>query len=264
MKFILPTARKQPVTLNMGMVMPSWYDIVGLDTRSNELCDGLDDSVDRIMDLVEGEIVVGNDGTATTSCNESSSLDYSRIVLAGFSQGGALALYAGMTQKRRKKRSDDEAVGLGLAGIVVMSGYLPRANQLRLSPGSENTPILHCHGEVDSVVPVQAAKFSKERVSSLVKESGGNGETYELKTYLGLDHSVSMEELDDVVTFLRRVIPPISENYSMTDLAQMNVRQLRDAIAKAGLVKQARGMLEKSELVNLLSYHLEQTAEQKK
>ena len=264
MKFILPTARKQPVTLNMGMVMPSWYDIVGLDTRSNELCNGLDDSVDRMMDLVEGEIDVGNDCTATTSCNESSSLDYSRIVLAGFSQGGALALYAGMTQKRRTKRSDDEAVGLGLAGIVVMSGYLPRANQLRLSPGSENTPILHCHGEVDSVVPVQAAKLSKERVSSLVKESGvGNGETYELNTYRGLDHSVSMEELDDVVTFLRRVIPPISENYSMTDPAQMNVRQLRDAIAKAGLDKQARGMFEKSELVNLLSNHLEQTAEQK-
>ncbi len=265
MKFILPTARKQPVTLNMGMVMPSWYDIVGLDTRSNEVCNGLDDSVDRIMDLVEGEIVVDNDGTTTTSCNESSFLDYSRIVLAGFSQGGALALYAGMTQKRRNKSSDNEAVGLGLAGIVVMSGYLPRANQLRLSPGSENTPILHCHGEVDSVVPVQAAKLSKERVSSLVKESGvGNGETYKVKTYIGLDHSVSMEELDDVVNFLRRVIPPISNKYSMIDPAQMSVRQLKDAVVNAGLDRQARGMLEKSELVNLLAKHLEQITEQKK
>lgn len=260
MKFILPTARTQPVTLNMGMAMPSWYDIVGLDSRSNEVCNGLDDSVDRIMDLVEGEIAVGNDDTTSTSCNESSSLDYSRIVLAGFSQGGALALYAGMTQNRRKQSSDDEAVGLGLAGIVVMSGYLPRASQLRLSPGSENTPILHCHGEVDSVVPVQAAKSSKDRVSSLVKESGvGNGETYEVKTYRGLDHSVSMEELDDVVNFLRRVIPPIIDANSMTNPAQMSVRQLRDAIAKAGLDKEARGVLEKSELVNILSKHLERT-----
>ncbi|KAL3788970.1 hypothetical protein ACHAW5_005626 [Stephanodiscus triporus] len=137
------------VTLNMGMAMPSWYDIVGLDSRSNEVCNGLDDSVDRIMDLVEGEIAAVNDDTTSTSCNESSSLDYSRIVLAGFSQGGALALYAGMTQNRRKRSSDDEAVGLGLAGIVVM---------------------------------MQAAKSSKERVSSLVKESGvGNGETYEVR-----------------------------------------------------------------------------------
>ncbi|KAL3810959.1 hypothetical protein ACHAXA_005375 [Cyclostephanos tholiformis] len=257
-KFILPSAPKQPVTLNMGMVMPSWYDIVGLDLRSNEVCNGLDDSVDRIMNLVDVEI---NDDTMATSSIKSSPLDYSRIVLAGFSQGGALALYAGMTQTRRKNSSDDDAVGLGFAGIVVMSGYLPRSNQLKLSPGSENTPILHCHGEMDSVVSVQAAKLSKERISSLVKESGlGNGDTYELKTYRGLDHSVSMEELDDVVSFLMHVIPPICDATSMEDPAKMSVRQLRDEISKAGLNEQAKGMLEKSELVHLLSQHLEQTA----
>jgi lysophospholipase-2 len=246
----------------MGMVMPSWYDIVGLDLRSNEVCNGLDDSVDRIMDLVEVEINVGNDDTtATSSSNKSSSLDYSRIVLAGFSQGGALALYAGMTQTGRRNTCDGDPRGPGFAGIVVMSGYLPRSNQLILSPGSENTPILHCHGEIDSVVSLQAAKLSKERISSLVKESGvGNGDTYELKTYRGLDHSVSMEELDDVASFLRRVIPPIYDAPSMDDLAKMSVRQLRDAIGKAGLAKQAKGMLEKSELVNLLSQHMKQSA----
>lgn len=263
MKFILPSARKQPVTLNMGMMMPSWYDIVGLDSRSNEVCNGLDESVDRIMDLVEGEINVGNcdTTTATSTSSESSSLDYSRIVLAGFSQGGALALYAGMTQPGRGNTSDDDADGRGFAGIVVMSGYLPRANQLRLSQGSENTPILHCHGEIDSVVSVQAAKMSKERITSLVKESVvGNGDTYELKTYRGLDHSVSTEELNDVVSFLKRVIPPINDGMSIDDPTKMSVRQLRDAIGKAGLDRQAKGMLEKSELVNLLLQHREQTA----
>ncbi|KAL7549916.1 hypothetical protein ACHAWF_015417 [Thalassiosira exigua] len=234
----------------MGMSMPSWYDIIGLDSRSNEVCNGLDDSVDRIMALLEEEVGSGP-----------ASLDYSRTVLAGFSQGGALALYAGLTQHRRG--SD---VGLGLAGIVLMSGYLPRASQLKIAAGSENTPILHCHGTVDAVVPVQGAELSRARVSELAKEMGGDGGLYSVKTYPGLDHSVSMEELDDVVSFLRRVVPPVTESDvdvntegGCVNPSQMSTRELRDAIRRAGLDREAKGMLEKSELVDLLSRHLEES-----
>lgn len=258
-KFILPTAPTQPVTLNMGMAMPSWYDIIGLDSRSNEVCNGLDESMDRILGLLEEE--VGQD-TNDETCK--SSVDYSRIVLAGFSQGGALALYTGMTQHRKQSQ-----VGLGLAGIVVMSGYLPRSKQFAVAPGSESTPILHCHGKEDSVVPVQATELSRARVSSLLEEMDGK-DTYEVKTYPGLDHSVSMDELNDVAAFLRRVIPPISDaNIStervgnLVDPARMNVRQLRDAIRLAGLEEQAKGMFEKSELINLLSKHLNETTQHK-
>mmetsp|Transcript_15688 Transcript_15688/g.25770 ORF Transcript_15688/g.25770 Transcript_15688/m.25770 type:complete len:309 (-) Transcript_15688:39-965(-) len=201
-KWILPTAPIQPVTLNMGMSMPSWYDIVGLDSRSSEFCEGLDESMERILSFVENE-VSGDDSSATATATACvNPLDYSRIVLAGFSQGGALALYTGMTQSRKQSN-----VGLGLGGITVMSGYLPRSKAFAIATGSEKTPILHCHGEQDSVVPVQAAALSKERVSSLLKEMGSEN-SYEVKTYPGLDHSVAIEELNDVAAFLKRVIPP--------------------------------------------------------
>eukprot|EP00985_Skeletonema_marinoi_P003047 scaffold1268_cov133-Skeletonema_marinoi.AAC.2 len=254
-KWILPTAPTQPVTLNGGMSMPSWYDIVGLDSRSSEFCNGLDESMERILSLVEDE-VSGNDSstTATTACVNP--LDYSRIVLAGFSQGGALALYTGMTQLRKQS-----TVGLGLGGITVMSGYLPRSKAFAIATGSEKTPILHCHGEQDSVVPVQAAALSKERVLSLLKEtSSGNENSYEVKTYAGLDHSVAIDELNDVAAFLKRVIPPIpittqtddAPEYDEVDPTKMSVKQLRAAIEKRGLKEESRGMLEKSDLVNLL------------
>lgn len=245
----------------MGMSMPSWYDIIGLDSRSSEICNGLDESMVRILDLVENEVVGdesrGVDTTATattTTCDSTSSLDYSRIVLAGFSQGGALALFTGMTQMRKK----DSNNGLGLGGIVVMSGYLPRSSGFTIAPGSEKTPILHCHGKEDSVVPVQAAALGRERVSSLLKEMGAwNENSYEVKTYAGLDHSVSIDELNDVAAFLKRVIPPISDksDEEVVDPTKMSVRQLRAEIEKRGLKEEARGILEKSELVNLLLKH---------
>ena len=258
-KFILPTAPTQPVTLNMGMAMPSWYDIIGLDSRSNEVCDGLDESMDRILGLLEDEVAGADDGGGA-SCKPS--LDYSRVVLAGFSQGGALALYTGMTQYRKGSPTS----GLGLAGILLMSAYLPRSKEFAIAPGSEDTPILHCHGRDDSMVPVQATEISRARVSSLAEEMGGRGDLYEVKTYAGLDHSVSMQELDDAAAFLRRVVPPfVSEDSSVGtegeaseigDPATMSVRQLRDAIRRAGLENEARGMFEKSELVDLLKKHM--------
>ena len=110
-----------------------------------------------------------------------------------------------MSQHRTKEQNK---VGLGLAGIVVMSGYLPNSKQFTVAKGSEDTPILHCHGIDDNVVPVQATEVAKARVDELVSEMGGNtSNLYQVKTYRGLDHSVSMEELNDVANFLKRVIP---------------------------------------------------------
>ena len=77
-RFILPTAPTQPVTLNFGMAMPSWYDIVGLDERSNESCEGIDDAAETILGLIRDEVEAG--------------VDYGRIVLSGFSQGEYLRL----------------------------------------------------------------------------------------------------------------------------------------------------------------------------
>lgn len=234
----------------MGFAMPSWYDIIGLDSRSNEICNGLDESMETILCLVESEVHPEENGLNPLA--PQNSIDYRRIVLAGFSQGGALALYTGMTQTRK-----NQSTGLGLAGILVMSGYLPRSKQFTVAPGSESTPILHCHGKEDSVVPVEAASMSQARVSALFEKMGGKKESYEVKLYSGLDHSVSMEELNDVVAYLKRVIPQESAEPKVNgDPTMMTAKELKQAIKQAGLEKQARGMLEKSELVNLLITYL--------
>jgi predicted esterase len=99
-RFICPTAPTRPVTLNMGMQMPAWYDLTGLGKRENEACDGLDDSRHSIMALVEAEIDAG--------------IPADRILLGGFSQGGACSLYCALLAE------------VSLAGVVCMSGYLPR------------------------------------------------------------------------------------------------------------------------------------------
>lgn len=236
--------------------MPSWYDIVGLDSRSLELCNGLDQSMERILSLMEDEVI--------PNANDGHCVDYSRIVLAGFSQGGALALYTGMasTRKAINSQPSNKPQGLGLAGILIMSGYLPRSKSFAIAPGSESTPILHCHGKQDSVVPVEATELSRNHVTSLMEKMGGKKESYEVKLYSGLDHSVSMDELDDVVTFLRRVLPPTETSAPndavIGDPSVMSVRQLRGAIKQAGLEEQAKGMFEKSELINLLQQYLNQ------
>ena len=81
-KFILPTANVRPVTLNGGMKMNAWYDIVGLSDRASESCAGIDESVTLVRTLLEGESRLG--------------ISFDRMVLAGFSQGGALSLFTGL------------------------------------------------------------------------------------------------------------------------------------------------------------------------
>jgi lysophospholipase-2 len=120
-KFILPTAPTQPVTMNMGMAMPSWYDIKGLDERSNEECDGIAQSSDRIRSILRRE-------------HEDRGLPYSRMALAGFSQGGSLSLFTGLQMVDAQQK---------LAGILVLSGYLAGAKTFHLTKGLEHTPILH-------------------------------------------------------------------------------------------------------------------------
>ena len=106
--------------------MPSWYDITGLDERSNENCAGIETSQNTVKEILTKE-------------HESNGLSYNRMVLAGFSQGGALSLFTGMQLSAAQK----------LGGIVVMSGYLPAAKQFQITQGLEDTPIMHCHGESD-------------------------------------------------------------------------------------------------------------------
>jgi lysophospholipase-2 len=227
LKFILPTAPTQPVTMNMGMSMPSWYDITGLDERANENCKGLEESVKILTDILDREHV-------------STGLSYNRMALCGFSQGGGLSVFTGMQLPHNNK----------LAGIVMLSGYLPAASKFTITPGLEDTPILHLHGTADPLVPLHVAQRSQE----MLAEKGAK--KYSLKSYEGVQHSVSMEEIMDLKKFLAQVLPPKDEcKITLKDPSEMSVKELKAAIRKAGLGQKAVGLMEKSEFVKLLKDH---------
>jgi lysophospholipase-2 len=165
-KFILPTAPTQSVTMNMGMAMASWYDIVGLDERSNEKCKGIDASKETLTNLLDKEHQRG--------------IPYNRMALAGFSQGGALSLFTGFQLPADKK----------IAGILAMSGYLPGKSHFKLTPGLEDIPVMHLHGTRDPLVKFAMAEKSKE----LLMSEGANN--YTLKSY-PIQHTVTPEEIGD-------------------------------------------------------------------
>ena len=130
---------------------PPADDIVGAGDRFEEGCEGIMESKATVDALVEAEIQAG--------------LDPSRIAIAGFSQGGGMTLFSGLQQKRK------------LAGLVVMSGYLAGASTIKPTEEGLKTPILHCHGDSDSMVLPEWAEETKRRVL----EHGHSG-GYTLKT----------------------------------------------------------------------------------
>ncbi|CAB9527698.1 Acyl-protein thioesterase [Seminavis robusta] len=228
LKIILPTAPTQPVTMNMGMAMPSWYDIKGLDMKSNEQCDGIETSQSRIEQILQTE-------------HEKTGLPYSRMVLAGFSQGGALGLYTGMQLKPVDKK---------LAGVVVLSGYLPQQSKFTITPGMEDTPILHCHGSQDPVVIYPMAQMTQQALTTLKGATN-----YELKTF-PVQHTVSPQELVAVEEFLRKCLPPDDScKIKVKDAKEMSIKELKAAIKKAGLSNKATGFCEKSEFIKLVQDH---------
>ena len=180
-KWILPTAPVNPVTLNGGMRMTSWYDIESLSkSRSKQECKGIDESRETLHALIRSE--------------HGSGIASSRIVLAGFSQGGAMSLWTGL----QLPSSFSER----LAGVLVMSGYLPKGHAFALSDHGKATPVLHCHGTADPLVVPEFADDSRKHVLD-----AGHAAGYELRTYRGLAHSANMQELMDVVQWLDKILP---------------------------------------------------------
>ena len=124
-KLLLPTAPSRGVTINNGAVGTAWYDVKGITDTFSE---GIDDSARMVEGLLDAE--------------HSAGIPYSRMVLAGFSQGGALSLFTGLQLPAEKK----------LGGIVVMSGYLAGSGRFTITKGLENTKIYHGHGDSDPLV----------------------------------------------------------------------------------------------------------------
>lgn len=174
-RFIFPSAPSIPVTVNGGYVMPAWYDIVGRNLMDQEDADGIKQSASSIIELIEREVQRG--------------IDYRHIVLAGFSQGCAMALYIGLRLPHQ------------LAGIIALSGYLPLALSLNIEKhvANQSTPIFMAHGTYDPVVVLDRAQASHALLEKL-------GYPVDWNEY-PMEHSVNHEELADISRFLQEVLP---------------------------------------------------------
>ncbi len=142
-RFVFPHAPKRPVSINNGMPMRAWYDIVSLDFRSRADATGVAESVVQVEELIAREQARG--------------IPLGRILLAGFSQGGAIPLSAGM--RRRQP----------LAGLIALSTYLPEvdAAAAQLAEGATAQPVFMAHGSGDPVIPVQIAEHSMQVLGQL-------------------------------------------------------------------------------------------------
>ena len=170
-RFIFPHAPVRPITINGGMRMRGWYDIVSL-TRSDQQDDaGIRASAALVQDLIEREAAAG--------------VPRRRIVLAGFSQGGAIALHAGLRQAE------------ALAGILALSTYLPLHTTIfsELTAAGRATPILMCHGLHDNVVPLSLGSSSRDGLRQL-------GCQVEWRDY-PMQHQVCPEEIAEIATWMR-------------------------------------------------------------
>ena len=173
-RFIFPHAPSMPVTVNGGYVMPAWYDIVGADLQKREDAGGIRRSALAIEALIANEVTRG--------------VDAQHIVLAGFSQGCAMALHTGLRH------------AAPLAGIMALSGYLPLAADLaaEASPANRQVPVFMAHGSADPVVPVARGEASRDLLQSM-------GYPVQWHTY-PMQHSVHPRELQDIGVFLRSVL----------------------------------------------------------
>ena len=171
-RFIFPHARPRPVTINNGHVMRAWYDIKSLGGGSRIEDDaGIRESAQVVGKYIEEQRAAG--------------IDTKRIVIAGFSQGGAIALHTGVRYPQR------------LAGIMALSTYLP----LQASVAAEATqanrdiPILMCHGVYDPVVPAAMGVASRDALQKL-------GYAIDWHTY-PMEHSVCAEEIGAIAEWMR-------------------------------------------------------------
>lgn len=173
-RFIFPHAPTMPITINNGMVMPAWYDIVSTDLVKREDEAGLRASEAAIAQLIMEQ--------------EARGIPAERIVLAGFSQGCAMTLQTGLRYPKK------------LAGLMCLSGYVPLAAMLENERHSANhqTPIFMAHGEADPVVQFHRAEQSRDLLLALNCR-------VEWHAY-PMQHSVCPEEIDDISQWFQQLL----------------------------------------------------------
>jgi phospholipase/carboxylesterase len=175
-RFIFPHAPSMPVTVNGGYVMPAWYDILGPNLISQQDAAGIQASERAIVALIAHEVARG--------------IPAEHIVLAGFSQGCAMALHTGLRLPHR------------LAGIMALSGYLPLVDRLAAERHAANarTPVFMAHGTQDPVVVLARGEASRDALATL-------GQPVQWHSY-PMPHSLHPREIADISAFLAQVLGP--------------------------------------------------------
>ena len=171
-RFIFPHAPAIPVTINSGYVMPAWYDIKQVDVDRHVDNEQLQESASRIHDLIDREIERGIQST--------------RIIVAGFSQGGAVSFEAALSYEQP------------LAGIMALSTYFATVGTIKINAIQQSIPILICHGEHDPVVSESLGKRSRASLEKLGFEP-------EYHSY-PIEHSVCPQEIEDIGNWISRVL----------------------------------------------------------
>ena len=174
-KFIFPHAPVRPITLNNGYEMPAWFDMFSLDRADNANEDDILISVGWINTIIENEIANGTPPE--------------KILLAGFSQGGVIALQAGLRYPKK------------LAGIMALSTYMPFDDSLLANENigkQAGLSIFAAHGTDDPVIPLMSWKDYVPKLEA----KGFNVESHSYK----MEHSVSLEEINDISAWLQKVL----------------------------------------------------------
>ena len=171
-RFVFPNAPSIPVTINGGFVMPAWYDILALDMGRKVDRSQLLASAEKIRLLIDREIDRG--------------ISSQRIVLAGFSQGGAVSYQTALTYMQP------------LAGLLCLSTYFATGDSITPNRANKKLPIQICHGSRDPMVPEQLGQASYQRLLEM-------GYSVDYKTY-PMEHAVCPEEIADISQWLQRVL----------------------------------------------------------
>ena len=171
-RFVFPHAPSIPVTINNGMVMPAWYDIIDMTMDRHFDYDQIMKSSEQVNDLIKRENDRG--------------IESRRIIIAGFSQGGAVAYQVALTWPEP------------LAGLMALSSYLATAETIKPHPENRELPILACHGKLDMVVPEFLGIKAVNRLKTLDYDP-------EFKSY-SMQHGVCPEEICDISVWLQKVL----------------------------------------------------------
>jgi phospholipase/carboxylesterase len=175
-RFIFPHAPVRPVTINGGMRMRAWYDILAIERGAREDDAGIRESQSLVEQLMAAEKARG--------------IAADRIVVAGFSQGGAIALQTGLRHAER------------LGGILALSTYLPLRESLAKEAAAPNksVPIFMAHGQYDHMIPEPLGAYSRDQLAA-------QGYSVDWHAY-PMEHQVCLEEIRDIGAWLVKVLGP--------------------------------------------------------